>query len=248
MTKTNTLVFIAGWGLGVAPLQALATALTHELSSVLPDFVVQLQPLPDFTGQDTAAVIQQLNIELPNHCWLAGWSLGGMLATAVAAQRQNTCAGLISVASNACFVVKDTWLNAMPSSNFIAFHKRCQNNLTKGLKHFSQLCSQGATDPKVLSRELLTMALMPDLNVMLEGLNLLAKLDNRAAIAHFSSPQLHLFAADDALVPVTAAADYQILNAQAAVEVLGQSHACVLAEPQLLAQRMAEFIVSHQNA
>ena len=256
MTNKNTLVLLAGWGLGVAPLQALAAALTHELKIALPDFTLQLQPLPDLVGKNITTLIQQLDDELPKNCWLAGWSLGGMLATAVAAQRnqttsKNTCAGLISLASNACFVANSNWQNAMPASTFAEFYKLCQTDLAMGLKRFSLLCSQGAEQPRLLSRQLLDNTLEENRSIellsleLLAGLELLAKLDNRAAITHFSAPQLYLFAAADALVPVAAAADLQALNSNAAVEVLGQSHASVLAEPQLLAQRMAAFIVGN---
>lgn len=267
MTNKNTLVLLAGWGLGVAPLQALAAALTHELKIALPDFTLQLQPLPDLVGKDwvgknITTLIQQLDNELPKNCWLAGWSLGGMLATAVAAQRQSATptvelkAGLISLASNACFVANDTWPNAMPASTFAEFYKLCQTDLAMGLKRFSLLCSQGAEQPRLLSRQLLDNTLKENRSIssellsleLLAGLELLAKLDNRAAITHFSAPQLYLFAAADALVPVAAAADFQNLNVAAIVEKLGHSHASVLAEPQLLAQRMAAFIVSNTIA
>lgn len=257
MTNKNTLVLLAGWGLGVAPLQALAAALTHELKIALPDFTLQLQPLPDLVGKNITTLIQQLDDELPKNCWLAGWSLGGMLATAVAAQRnqttsKNTCAGLISLASNACFVANSNWQNAMPASTFAEFYKLCQTDLAMGLKRFSLLCSQGAEQPRLLSRQLLeeNRSISSELLSLelLAGLELLAKLDNRAAITHFSAPQLHLFAAADALVPVAAAADFQNLNVAAIVEKLGHSHASVLAEPQLLAQRMAAFIVSNTIA
>lgn len=258
MTNKNTLVLLAGWGLGIKPLNAL----TEALKRLLPDFTVQLQPLPDligkdFTGKNTATLIQQLDDELPQNCWLAGWSLGGMLATAVAAQRQpttakNTCAGLISLASNACFVANDTWQNAMPASTFAKFYTLCEKDLAKGLKRFSLLCSQGAAASRQLAAELNNhLESHPSDLAGLEclaGLDLLASLDNRAAISDISAPQLHLFAENDALVPVTAAADLQSLNVAAIVEKLGRSHACVLAEPQRLAQRMAKFIASNSMA
>lgn len=241
---TNTLVVLSGWGLGVETIQGLA----DELKAALPDFIVQLQPLPNMIGKDPVVVIQQLNDELPKNCWLAGWSLGGMLVTALAAQRQSTCAGLITFASNACFVSNETWSKAMPKNTFAEFYKLCQSNLATGLKRFTILCSQGADRPRQLSRELLEKALINDTASTLAGLDFLAKLDNRAAITSFSGQQLCLLAETDALVPAEAAIDLQALNPKAVIEILGKSHASVLAEPQLLAQRMAAFILSKQNA
>lgn len=258
----KTLVLLPGWGLGVKPLNAL----TEELKKRLPSFTVQLQPLPNFAGKNITTVIKELNNELPKNCWLAGWSLGGMLATALAAERQLSdspskisSTGLINFASNACFVANTSWPNAMPKSTFTEFYKLCKSDLATGLKRFTLLCSQGAEQPRQLSRQLQAMALTlepANTRVALEllaGLEMLAKLDNRTAITNISGPQLHLFAEADALVPVETATEIQALNScslnpNARVEVLGQSHASVLAEPQLLAKRISAFILSNQNA
>ena len=80
---SKQIILLPGWGLGIEPLQLLA----QELRAALPDFNVQIQPLPNMQGQDAAQVLQQLDQQLPSDCWLVGWSLGGMLASALAAQR-----------------------------------------------------------------------------------------------------------------------------------------------------------------
>ncbi|HKM36820.1 MAG TPA: alpha/beta fold hydrolase, partial [Thiopseudomonas sp.] len=145
---SKQIVLLPGWGLGVVPMQCLA----EELQAALPDFTVQIQALPDMTGKDVAAVIQELDQQLPTDCWLVGWSLGGMLATALAAQRQSACAGVISYASNACFVAREHWPLAMPVDTFTEFRQLCSSDLTTGLKRFALLCSQGAEQARQLSR------------------------------------------------------------------------------------------------
>ena len=241
---SKRIVILPGWGLGVVPLQLLA----QELDTALPDFTVQIQPLSDMTGKTTAAVIQQLDQQLPSDCWLLGWSLGGMLATALAAQRQSACAGLISYASNACFVTRETWPTAMSVDTFAAFCELCRSDLPAGLKRFALLCSQGSAQPRALSRQLQEMALAAESSSALAGLELLAALDNRQAISDFAGPQLHLLAQADALVPPETARLLGDLNPQASVEILGHSHASVFAESHELAQRMVSFIQSHQYA
>lgn len=234
------IVLLPGWGLGVAALQALAA----ELHAALPDFTVQIQPLPAMTGKNTAEVIQQLDQQLPNGCWLIGWSLGGMLATALAAQRQSACAGVISYASNACFVARDGWPTAMPVKTFTEFSQLCRSDLSIGLKRFALLCSQGAAQSRQLSKQLQQMATDAESVSAVAGLDLLAELDNRNAISTFAGAQLHLLAEADALVPPAAANALRELNPAAMFELLGQSHASVVAEPQLLAQRIVAFIES----
>lgn len=238
------LVLLPGWGLGVRPLQILA----QQLDAVLPPLTVQIQPLPDMRGKSAEALITLLDQQLPKDCWLMGWSLGGMLATALAAYRQSACAGLISYASNPCFVARETWPAAMPVDTFTAFRQLCAEDFAAGLKRFVLLCSQGAAQPRVLSRQLLEAAAVADSGCALAGLDLLAELDNRAAISAFAGPQLHLFAEQDALVPSLALSRVRALNAQATVEFFGHSHAGLIVEAQLLAQRIADFILRGQHA
>lgn len=235
------IVFLPGWGLGVVPLHSLA----ETLDELLPDYTVQVQPLPNMQGQTAAAVIELLDQQLPKDSWLVGWSLGGMLASVLAAHRQSTCAGLISYASNARFVAAENWPDAMPEATFAEFYELCGDDLPAGLKRFSVLCSQGAAQPRALSRQLLDMTVLNDKDRALAGLSVLAELDTRPAIRSFAGPQLHLLAKNDALMPSTTFNKLAELNPQATVELLGQSHASVFAEPQLLAQRMQSFILSH---
>lgn len=232
------IVVLPGWGLGVVPLQYLA----EELQAALPGFTVQIEPLLDMTGKNAAQVIQQLDQQLANDCWLIGWSLGGMLATALAAQRQSACAGVISYASNACFVARDDWPSAMAVTTFTEFRTLCASDPNACLKRFALLCSQGSAQARQLSRQLQASVQVEELVGALAGLDLLAQLDNRHAISVFNGRQLHLFAEADALIPSFAAHALRELNAQATVEVLGQSHASVVAEPQLLTQRIVAFI------
>ncbi len=238
------IVLLPGWGLGVVPLQLLA----EELNTALPDMTVQIQPLPDMTGKTAADIITQLDQQLPSDCWLFGWSLGGMLATALAAHRQSACAGVISYASNACFVAREAWPQAMPVDTFTEFRELCRRDLPAGIKRFALLCSQGSAQPRALSRQLQEMALAAESVSALAGLDVLAELDNREAISAFAGPQLHLLASADALLPAEAVKLLRDLNPQAKVELLGHCHASIFAEPQLLAQRIVPFILSSQYA
>ncbi len=236
------LIVLPGWGIAVNALQNLVA----ELQQAVPEIKVQLQPLPPMTGLAADAVLDQLDQQLPQDCWLMGWSLGGMLATALAARRQSGCPGVISYASNACFVARPGWPHGMSPATFSGFYNLCSNDLEPGLKRFALLCSQGAEQSRHLSRTLQVQVVQTD--DALAGLDCLAELDNRSAISSFIGPQLHLLAAGDALVPSSAATDLQELNPQAQVELLGQSHASVVAQPQLLAQRIAGFILGEQHA
>lgn len=240
---TNHLVFLAGWGINSQTLAPLVEALTVAL----PHFTVQLEALPQ-PGITASLTLETLDRQLPKNCWLAGWSLGGMLATALAEKRQTACAGVITYASNACFVANEHWPQAMPANTFNSFYQLCQHDLAAGLKRFSLLCSQGAEEPRLLAKHLHSQALTHNTATRLAGLNFLQHLDNRLAITNFKGPQLHLLAKADALVPYQAATAIKSLNPHAKVEFLGASHASPIAQPHLIAEHLAAFILESTNA
>lgn len=227
------LVLLAGWGLGCAPLQPLADALGVRLQ-------VQVEPLPELDHASVALWLDQLDERLPDNAWLGGWSLGGMLASLLAARRGLACPGLLTLASNPCFVARETWPTAMAASTFRIFRDSYQQSPSATLKRFAMLCSQGAVDARSLSRSLTATAGGVD---SLAGLDLLATLDTREALQRFSGPQLHVFADADALVPVSAAAAVQALQPDATVHCMsGASHAFVLEQVADVAALLSRFM------
>lgn len=232
----ETLTLLPGWGLDGALLQPLAKALGGDMQ-------VQVPALPRLSSAAAADWLDELDTRLPVDCWLAGWSLGGMLAAALAARRGARCRGLISLASNACFVASDAWPTAMPAQTHAAFHEGCQHNGSATLKRFAMLCAQGGADVRALSRQLQGHLVTGDEPALLAGLRLLASLDNRAALAAFSGPQLHLLAEQDALVPGAVASELLALLPAGEVDVLEDcGHAFVLEQADVLAALMLDFI------
>lgn len=233
----ETLILLPGWGLNGAVLQPLAEALGSNMQ-----VQVQVPALPRLGSAAAADWLDELDTRLPHDCWLAGWSLGGMLATALAARRGKRCRGLITLASNACFVASDAWPTAMSAQTYAAFYEGCQENADATLKRFAMLCAQGCADTRGLAR-LLQTNLLANEPSLLAGLQVLATLDNRAALAALTGPQLHLLAEQDALVPAAAADDLLALLPAGEVDVLeGCGHAFVLEQPQALAALLLEFI------
>ncbi|MAE22854.1 MAG: transporter, partial [Pseudomonas sp.] len=107
----ETLILLPGWGLDGALLQPLAKALGGDMQ-------VQVSALPRLSSAAAADWLDELDTRLPHDCWLAGWSLGGMLAAALAARRGERCRGLITLVSNACFVASAAWPTAMPAQTY----------------------------------------------------------------------------------------------------------------------------------
>jgi pimeloyl-[acyl-carrier protein] methyl ester esterase len=234
---SETIVMLPGWGLGPAALTPFAQA----VGTACPQALVRVVPLP--LGSDLDAALDALDQRLPANAWLLGWSLGGMLAVALAERRGRACPGVLTVASNACFVARDGWPTAMPVDTFDAFASQCAADPAATLKRFGLLCVQGSGAGRAVIKPLLASASHADP----EGLALLAALDNRKAIAALAQPQLHVFASHDALVPPTARAALARLAPRAQVAEVEGSHALVLEAPDTLATRVSAFIkeVSH---
>jgi pimeloyl-[acyl-carrier protein] methyl ester esterase len=235
----DRLILLPGWGLGVSPLEPLAAAL-HGLDEHLR---VEIEPLPTLASSDLGQWLDELDATIPQDAWLGGWSLGGMLAAELAARRGEHCCGLLTLASNASFVVREHWPSAMAGSTFDGFLAGCVADPRQTLKRFSLLCAQGCGDPRGLSRLLLAGAPSLSPEVLLAGLQVLAQLDTRVALQRFRGPQLHLFAGLDALVPAEVASDLLALLPDVEVGLIEQAgHGFLLEDPHGVGGAIQAFL------
>lgn len=235
----DRLILLPGWGLGTSPLEPLAAAL-RGLDEHLR---VEIEPLPELDSCDLQEWLGELDATIADDAWLGGWSLGGMLAAELAARRGERCCGLVTLASNACFVPRGAWPNAMPEGDFGAFLAGCEADPDATLKRFSLLCAQGAQDPRGLARLLKSAAPHGATRTLLNGLKVLEQLDTRSALQTFRGPQLHLFAGLDAFVPAEAAGDLLALLPDVEVGLIEQaSHAFLLENPHGVAAAIQAFL------
>lgn len=235
----DRLILLPGWGLGVSPLEPLAAA----LQGLDEHLRVEIEPLPELASDDVEEWLDELDSTLPQDAWLGGWSLGGMLATGLAARRGDRCCGLLTLASSPCFVAWTGWTHAMHENDFNAFLAGCRLNPEATLKRFSLLCAQGATDPRSLARLLLAGAPKTSATTLLAGLELLGGLDMRQALLSFQGPQLHLLAGLDGLVPAEAAGELLTLLPDVEVGLIEQaSHAFLLEDPHGVAGAIQAFL------
>lgn len=233
----DQLILLPGWAFGPAALQPLCEALTE----LAPDLEVVIEPLPELVEAD--AWLDELDRRLPDNSWLAGWSLGGMLAAQLAARRLDTCRGLITIASNPCFRARPQWPEGMAPDIFDAFQEAFRLDPEETLKRFRSLCSRGAYDSRTLARQLQVSHAELPAPVLDAGLQLLAELDGRGALHGYFGPQLHLFAANDALVPASACAALQRWMPGIVAELLADaSHGLPLERADDVAAMIVAFI------
>lgn len=162
-----------------------------------------------------------------------------MLASELAVRRGERCCGLVTLASNPCFVSRDDWPNAMPCDTFEDFIDGFRKAPNTTLKRFSLLCSEG----RGMASLLLNGAPKAEPDTLLAGLELLAKMDTRAALQHFNGPQFHVFAGQDELVPASVASDVLALLPDVEVGLMEQAcHAFLLQAPHELAAAIQSFL------
>ena len=233
----DRLILLPGWAFSSAALEPLAELLRDRE----PRLQVDIAPLPTLDRPE--AWLDELDARLPVDSWLAGWSLGGMLATQLAARRGDNCPGLITICSNPCFRSRDDWPTAMPAEVFDAFEEAFRLGPDDTLKRFSLLCSRSAYDPRTLARQLQVSLLEQPSSVAVAGLRLLAELDGREALQGYVGPQLHLFADGDALVPASAADALLACLPDVEVDVLANaSHGLPLERADDVATAMLAFM------
>ncbi|KGK41149.1 hypothetical protein LH51_16780 [Nitrincola sp. A-D6] len=222
--KGRDLVLVPGWGSSAAIFDPLLDALMVEFKVHRVVF--------DNSGwcKSTPAalqyrLIQCLKRQAPQQSLWMGWSLGGLLATQLAAQAPEYVRGLITVAFNPCFVQRDDWHCAMPQAEFSRFQTDFSINPETTLKRFQALQVLGAPDKRPLL-DWLQRSCSPLSTAYLSDLLMLLLEDARPALAQLQLPVLHLLGKADALVPASLLVELlPLLSSNASVQCYsGASH------------------------
>lgn len=174
----------------------------HLLSALRRDFNITMLDLPLAVDDPVAALLPHL----PERAVYLGWSLGGMVATRLAARFPQRVSALITVASNACFVANEAWPAAMSPQTFDGFYSLLAERPEKGLARFRLLQCHGDDRRDTVMAAL--SALPPvasSHSELLSGLGWLRDWNNSGYLAEIACPTLHLFGEGDALVPSSVA-------------------------------------------
>ncbi len=224
----QAIFMIPGWAMPKESMQPLAEALSEN-------FYVVLAGLPGITSDsnsmqltrlgmnyDIDALTEQLLEIAPESSWWLGWSLGGIIATYVAARRSSRVKGLITIASSPCFVQKADWFLGMDTSAFDDFSQTVNVSPELALRRFISLQSKGAADSRRLQKQLIKCVNPEAFNrlALTGALRLLKSLDVRREYELLDCPNLHLYGRNDVLVPASVLSDLNQVSAMQKVEIL----------------------------
>ena len=222
---TGPIYLLPGWPFSAEVMRPMAQALqAHGCSA-------HCLELPWHIDPDDGRWLDTLARQVPDHAWVLGWSLGGMLAHALAQRPDTPIARVITLGSNARFTQSDGWHSALPSDTLHHFTRQFSDTPDRVIKRFLTLCAYPHRLPPAL-KQYLSTAPAADLA---RGLHLLDRLDNRSGITHCRHDAF--FAEHDALVPSTARDDMTRLYPRHfhGTVMPGMTHADLVTDPAAIA-------------
>lgn len=230
-SQSENLILIHGWGMGSEIWQSWIPLLNQHNH-------IHLVDLPGFGSNASKEwlsddeLLEVMGEALPESAVVIGFSLGGMLAVKLAERYAQKIKALITIASNATYVQRDQWSEAMPEKTYQAFYSLVAEKPELAMKRFFGFLVKGASDEKSLLKTLKTLNYESDIGRLSHALTCLSGLDNRQVIKESQLPALYLFGEKDILVPVDAA--HKIAEqGLGRVEVINQApHAPFLSHPE----------------
>jgi len=195
-------VFLHGW--------AQSRQIWFQQREVFPEALYL--NLPGHGGADDVPAcdwVENIAQQLPDKpCVLVGWSLGGILALALARRFPERVAALALISTTPCFRRRDGWQSGCNEEIFSAFESAVSSASPRLLNRFFALMLHGdglsRSDYNALAKQAVDRDHPPSAAGLSGGLALLDWLDTRADIAEIAAPTLILHGEQDSIVSADA--------------------------------------------
>ena len=240
------LVLLHGWGLhgGIFDLLRPLLAPYFTLHVIdLPGFGRSPLPKGDY---DIPFLAQQVLSVAPARAHYLGWSLGGMVATQIAAQTPARIDKLITVASNPRFAQDTDWPHAMKIAvleNFTAFLSEDYEGTVIRFLGITTMGSETQKDDIKQLKASVFLHGLPAADALRGGLDILRHADLRHALPSIQAPFLRLYGRLDALVPMRVAGDVQALCPHSEQYIFPKaSHSPFMSHREEFAQRVIDWL------
>lgn len=242
-TGDRDLVLLHGWGLNIGVWSCIIPWLA-------PQFCLHLVDLPGYgrsCGYGALTLEQmaeEVALRVPSGALWLGWSLGGLVATTAACSRPQAVDGLITVASSPRFCTDDDWPGIQPEI-LEGFVQELYSDFTRTISRFLGLQTLGTKSSRQDIRWLKSIVLaqpLPEIEVLVNGLELLRTSDLRPALGRLDVPLLRLYGYLDVLVPrkVISLVD-KISSASQRIVFDSTAHIPFISHPALFCQALSDF-------
>jgi pimeloyl-[acyl-carrier protein] methyl ester esterase len=235
------LIIFQGWAMNSAAWETVKPALEAE-------FLVTWIDLPghginrEVTAGSLDEVVDLILPVLVKNSHLLGWSLGGLVAQAVAQQATNI-KSLTLVASTLRFSQAEHWPHAMSQDVLKNFSESLRADVETTIKRFISLQFMGVKNSKELQGALSDNILLklPATDALNTGLQILSHADFRHA--HNSISQHWIFAEKDRLIPKAVINDLKLIRPDAQITLLKNTgHAPFMTHPKEFLSRFFHFM------
>jgi pimeloyl-[acyl-carrier protein] methyl ester esterase len=195
-------VFIHGWGLH-GGIWSETLAVLPGAAPDLPGYGGSSVPSP-YTAEALADAMAETYSD-PVH--LIGWSMGGMVALALAARHPDKVAKLVLVGATPAFVNRPDWPDGLAPEVLAGFADALKLDYRATLLRFLSLQARGGDAAREVIgrlRESVFQRGEPDAATLAAGLDLLRDVDLRDLAADVRCPTLVVHGSYDTLCPVAA--------------------------------------------
>lgn len=240
------LVLLHGWGLHSGIWETLVDDLSRQFRLTLIDLPgFGRSPLPN-QDYDMALLVEQILAVAPERAHYLGWSLGGLVTTAIASRHPDRVERLITVASNPRFVQGDDWPEAMAPTLMDSFCRFLEEDYEGTLIRFLAIQCMGSATQKDDIRRLKETVFMhgqPAKKALRGGLRILGSVDLRDEFSKLQQPLLRIYGRLDSLVPGKAAdAIHELRPDSEQVTFRKAAHAPFLSHRQEFVDAVSEFL------
>lgn len=234
-------LYLHGWGLNGGIWAETLKALPGEAPD-LPGYGEA--PAPD--NYSAEGLADALAARLSEPVELIGWSMGGMVALALAARHPAKVSKLVLVGASPCFVNRPGWGHGLQAEVVEGFAAALSQDYQATLQRFLSLQARGDEAARQVIgrlRDTLRERPEPSQATLQAGMRLLQNVDLRAVVGQVSCPTLVVHGAYDALCPIAAGRWLAGLIPSARLaEHARASHAPFLSHPDWFQQTVSTFL------
>ena len=239
----SDLLLIHGWGMNGAVWQQVLPMLAQHYRVHVVDLpgYGHSQQLP---AADVDEMARLLLDQAPEQAIWLGWSLGGLVAKSAALQAPERVKQLVTVASSPCFAAEKDWRGIKPTV-LDDFRRQLDLDFRATIERFMALQAMGSKTARQDIRQLKEAVLSrpePNPAALALGLDMLAQVDLRPALATITQPWLRLYGRLDGLVPAKVARELDKLAPQSQQHVFtAASHAPFISHPDEFIDTLKAF-------